>query len=292
MIFHYLPKSLAGSISTQSENGVEEIRLRSGQPTELIYSDNRIVCLPEVSGNEIMETLNYLCGYSVYLLEKEIKHGFFTARGGHRVGICGRTTEHGIADISGLNIRVAHEKKDCAREILPYIRDGECIHNTLILAPPGVGKTTYLRDLIRLLSSGDDKHPGVKISVVDERSEIAACYRGVPQNDLGPRVDVLDECPKVKGMLMVLRSMSPQVIAVDELGMEEDFLAVLQILYSGSRILGTLHCRDIQELRQKPYLQEILQGKKVTRYVLLLRDEEGERHFQIYDEKLEPICAK
>lgn len=291
MIFQYLPKSLAENVCQEQESGVEEIRLRSGQPAELIYADNRSVRLGMVSDAEIMETLSYLCGYSLYRLETQLAGGYFTARGGHRVGICGRMTATGIAEINGLNIRVAHEQKDCAKDILPYLWEGGQIYNTLILAPPGVGKTTYLRDLVRLLSNGDEGHTGLKVSVVDERSEIAACYRGVPQNDLGPRVDVLDECPKVKGMLMVLRSMSPQIIAVDELGGREDFAAVFQILYSGSKILGTLHCDDITELERKPYLQDILDSQKIGRFVLLYRESDGTRHFRIYDEKREAIWA-
>lgn len=290
MIYHYLPKALVEELPKEMEEDVEEIRLRVGQPTEFVYKDSHVERLSQVSGKEIRETLNYLSGYSLYLLEKELKNGYFTAKGGHRVGISGRKTENGIADINGLNIRVAHEVKGCSDPLMPYLRDGDSIFNTLILAPPGAGKTTYLRDLIRQLSNGDATHEGMKIAVVDERSEIAACYRGVPQNDLGPRCDVLDDCPKVLGMQIMLRSMSPQVIAVDELGGEEDFQAVFQILYSGCKILGTLHCSDISELPRKPYLRELLSGDKIKRFVLLSKDEQGGRHFQIFDGRYELVC--
>lgn len=299
-----LPVSMRNEIPDNCETGLEEVRMRVGWPTELLYGDNSTRCLPKASQKDISETLNYLSGYSLYALASELRQGFFTAKGGHRVGICGRANPQnaqntkaedagqiqGIVDVSGLNIRIAHERKDCAKKLMPYLRDGDNIHNTLILAKPGVGKTTYLRDCIRLISTGDRTHPGLKVSVVDERSEIAACYRGVPQNDLGPRVDVLDNCPKVKGMRMLLRAMSPQVIAVDELGGEEDFAAVFQILYSGSRILGTIHAENIDELSAKPYMEELLQQKKIGRFVVLSKDEKGRRSCAVYDQDCRRIC--
>jgi stage III sporulation protein AA len=286
-----LPVKLRSQLPEKYEEGLEEIRLRTGCPTELRYGDDSVRILTAVTQSEISETLNYLSGYSLYALEADLKEGFFTAKGGHRVGVCGRANHaSGIVDISAINIRIAHEQKGCAKELIPYIRNQNDIYNTLIIAPPGVGKTTYLRDCIRLLSAGDKLHPGLKVSVVDERSEIAACYRGVPQNDLGPRVDVLDDCPKIKGMRMLLRTMSPQVIAVDELGGEEDFAAVFQILYSGSRILGTIHGDEPEEVFAKPYMKELIRQKKVKRFVVLEKLKDGSRGFHIYDEELKKIC--
>ena len=215
----------------------------------------------------LREMLNYLTGYSLYALEEEMKQGFFTIEGGHRVGLCGHMSYHDggggnradvLSYISGLNIRIAHEVKGCAMGLLPYIRQGDSIYNTLIFAPPGVGKTTYLRDLIRILSGGEDHRRGLKVGVVDERSEIAACHKGVAQNDLGPRTDVLDNCPKEIGMHMLLRSMSPEVIAVDELGKEADFLAVQSAMRAGVRIIGTIHAQARAELYEKPHMEEIL----------------------------------
>ncbi len=290
------PISVQKSLPVNYERGLEEVRFRAGWPTELLYGDGNIRRLPKVTQREMIEMLNYISGYSLYALEEELRQGFLTMKGGHRIGICGRASRKscneisGIADISGMNIRIAHERKGCAAPLLPYLRNGNTIYNTLILAPPGVGKTTFLRDAIRLLSTGDDKQEGLKIGVVDERSEIAACYRGVPQNDLGPRADVLDNCPKERGMRMLLRTMSPQIIAVDELGQEEEFAAVYQILYSGIRILGTVHAKNVQELMVKPFLEALLAQKQIGRIVVLERGEEGRRLFRIYNEALERIC--
>lgn len=294
------PVSLRSALPDAYDKDLEEVRIRVGWPTEFLYSDGKIVQFSKVSQKEVTEMLNYLSGYSLYAMEEELRQGFFTMEGGHRIGIAGRASRasdtgkgdeiRGIVDVSGMNIRVAHEKKGCAIPLVPYIRNGDTIHNTFFLAPPGVGKTTYLRDCIRMLSKGDEEHQGLKIGVVDERSEIAACYRGVPQNDLGPRVDVLDNCPKERGMRMLLRTMSPQVIAVDELGGQEDFEAVFQILHSGSRILGTIHAKNVEELLVKPYMKELFRQKTIGRYVVLERKDGGERTFRIYDKELKQIC--
>lgn len=281
--------------------GLEEIRVRAEKPLEFLYGDGRIMRLGIIETSQIHEMLNYLSGYSLYALAEELKQGYLTMEGGHRIGVVGHVARRdqenashsdiqGLFQISGLNIRVAHEKKGCATELVNGIRNGGSIYNTLILASPGVGKTTYLRDSIRLLSSGDEKHPGVKVSVVDERSEIAACYQGVPQNDLGPRTDVLDNCPKERGMLMMIRSMSPQIIAVDELGEERDFMAVNEAIHSGSRILGTIHAENVQELVTKPYMQRILEHQLIGRFVCIHRQTDGARIIEIYNEKLQKIC--
>ncbi|MDD5966758.1 MAG: stage III sporulation protein AA, partial [Blautia sp.] len=231
---NYLPMAFRSRIDDRALENAEEIRLRVGQPLEILYADEESRKFDRLDASQLREMLNYLSGYSVYAIEEELRQGFFTVEGGHRVGVSGRTSYqkkgrwnemNPLSDISGLNIRLAHERKGCAKQILPWIRHVRSIYHTFIFASPGVGKTTYLRDCIRSLSKGDATEKGLKIGVVDERSEIAACHRGVPQNDLGPRTDVLDNCPKEQGMKMLLRSMSPEVIAVDELGLPEDFAA-------------------------------------------------------------------
>ena len=286
----------------------EEIRLRIGQPVmiigkteeyfwdqkaeELQTKSEKSYCWQEADMKEILSRMSQ---YSMYALEEEIRRGFFTIQGGHRIGIVGKTVcEQGkvtaMRNISGVNIRVAREKKGCAEKMLSYIREGEKLHNTLILSPPGAGKTTMLRDCIRMLSDGDEMVIGKKVGVVDERSEIAASFYGIPQNDLGIRTDVLDCCPKAEGMRLLLRSMSPQIIAVDELGGKEDYQAVEEVLHCGCRILGTMHVGSVEELKEKVYFSKWLEQGFFERFVFLTKSPKGERQFGVYDEKLQQLC--
>jgi stage III sporulation protein AA len=236
--------------------------------------------------------LNYLCGYSPYAMEEELRQGFFTIEGGHRVGVTGRTSYekngaspvvNAVSDISGLGIRIAHERKDCAKNLVPWIRRGGRLSHTFLFAPPGVGKTTYLRDCIRLLANGDAEEPGIKVGVVDERSEIAACHCGVPQNDLGERVDVLDNCPKEQGMRMLLRSMSPEMIAVDELGGAADFAAVAECSKSGVAVLGTIHAGSVEEAQDKLFRHGSIRGKEEVTMVQISRCRDGTRRLAVFD---------
>lgn len=291
----------------------EEIRLRVGQPVMVIgktgeyfwkieneqFEQGRLSKRAEDAylwrEEDMKEILSRMSQYSMYALEEEIRKGFFTMQGGHRIGIVGKAVcEQGkiaaMRGISGVNIRIAREKKGCAGKMLSYIKEGEKIHNTLILSPPGVGKTTMLRDCIRMLSNGDENTAGKKVGVVDERSEIAASFQGIPQNDLGIRTDVLDCCPKAEGMRLLLRSMSPQIIAVDELGSREDYQAVEEVLHCGCRILGTMHAGKIEELKEKVYLSGWLEHGFFERFVFLTKDRSGERQFGVYDAKLQPLC--
>ncbi len=278
------------------QEGLEEIRVRVGQPLEFCFDSGIRYLVPDfrMHMTDIAEMLNYISDYSLYAYREELRQGYITIEGGHRVGLAGGTVlEHGklagIRHVSFLNVRVAHERKGCAKKVLPYLRSRNSIYNTLFLSEPGAGKTTMLRDCIRLLSRGDDEYPGIKVCVVDERSEIAACHLGMPQNDLGPRTDVLDGCGKKEGMLMLLRSMSPQILAVDELGDERDFQAVEQALYSGCRVLGTVHAGNIRDLSEKPCLRRLTERKLFGRYVRIERREDGGRAIQIYDGSMEKI---
>ena len=298
------PTSIRPRMRKINWDGLEEIRIRIGWPVELIYGNHN-----EWLGNYdsmidrqcLDEMLNYITGYSLYAMEEELKQGYITFSGGHRIGITGHATYEGassendlqitnIIDIGGLNIRIAHERKGCAEQIIPFLRNENSIYNTIFFAAPGVGKTTCLRDAIRILSNGDKEHAGMKICVVDERSEIAACVEGKPQNDLGKRTDVLDACPKGVGMRMVLRSMSPEIIAVDELGKEEEFMLLEQMRCSGVKILGTMHAGDIEQVFRNPLIRKSIDvyirnndNPIIERFVELIRLENGNREFRIYD---------
>ncbi len=291
------PTSIRPRMRKIDWNGLEEIRVRIGWPVELIY-DNRNEWLGNyecmIDRHRLDEMLNYITGYSLYAMEEELRQGYITFTGGHRIGITGHATYEmlegsgqeqvkNIVDIGGLNIRIAHEKKGCAENIIPHIRKENSIYNTIFFAAPGIGKTTYLRDAIRILSNGSDENEGLKICVVDERCEIAACVDGKPQNDLGKRSDVLDACPKGIGMRMVLRTMSPDVIAVDELGREGEFVLLEQMRCSGVKILGTMHAGDIKELFRNPMLKSATKSQAIERFVELIRLPNGRRTFRIYD---------
>lgn len=279
-------------------DGLEEIRIRVNQPIELEYADETR-CLTKaddkITGADIAEMLSYISEYSLYAYQEELRQGYITIEGGHRIGIAGEIAKDregiaGIKYVSFMNIRVAHEKKGCAKEILPYLKNGNSIYNTLLVSKPGAGKTTCLRDCIRSLSNGKEGWDGMKICVLDERSEIAACHLGIPQNDMGMRTDVLSGCEKSDGMILMLRSMSPQIIAVDELGGKKDFEAVEQAAYSGVHILGTVHADTVEELWEKPYLRQGIKKGIFERFILIRRSRSGEREFQVFNGKRERLC--
>ena len=261
---------------------LEEIRLRIGQPLAVTWSscslfvaeDGRFCQAAQahrVTAAEVRETMNYLSSYSRYAFEDKIRQGFLTIQGGHRVGLAGRVVLESdsaavktIAPITALNLRIARQVPGCGTAVFPWLGQ----QDVLIASPPGWGKTTLLRDLIRLLSES-----GTTVGVVDERSELAACYQGIPQNDLGPRTDVLDGCPKAEGMMMLVRTMSPQVIAVDEIGGREDCQAVEYAMNCGCRILATVHGSGWEELEQRPVFGQWLGEGRFGRYVFLEKTE-------------------
>lgn len=309
-LLHIFPLHLREALQRADvrEDTLEEIRVRVGQPV-IFHMENEEWYLKKETGrlernpengylaarDDIKNMMKFISSYSLYAYEDEMRRGFITIQGGHRVGIAGQVVmEEGrilsLANVCFLNIRVAREKRGCAREIMPYLIHRNSIYNTLFVSPPGVGKTTYLRDVVRTLSYGTDRLGGMKVSVIDERSEIAACRQGVPQNDIGPRSDVLDGCLKSSGMFLMLRSMAPQVIAVDEIGSREDCHAIEQAIYSGSRIIGTVHAYDMKELSQKKYIRPMIEQKMFGRLVLLEKREDGRRGFHVYDENLEKLC--
>lgn len=291
-----------------SKDSLEEIRVRVGQPLLFLaegrekYFNKEKRMLQNNPDNayrmtveDLQSMIKFISSYSIYAYEDEMKRGFLTIQGGHRVGLSGQVVMAGekilsMSNICFLNIRVAKQKKGCAKEMIPYLIEKDSIYNTLLVSPPGVGKTTYLRDIIRILSDGSRELSGKQISIIDERSEIAACRQGVPQNDVGSRSDVLDGCLKSQGMLLMLRSMAPQIIAVDEIGGKEDCHALEQAIYCGCKIIGTVHAYAISELMQKPYLRELLEQKMFERIVLLEKKEGGTRGFCLYDKNLEKIC--
>ena len=271
-----------------------EIRLRVGRPLFLTYDGGE--CFLRKPGQEqylvttedLKETLEYVTGYSLYAYEDEIRQGFLSVQGGHRVGVTGKVILdgnqiRGMKYISCINVRLAHQVLGCADPVMPYIQKNTWVAHTLIVSPPRCGKTTLLRDIIRQLSNGREGIPGLTVGVVDERSELAGCYQGIPQNDLGPRTDILDGCPKVEGMQMLIRSMSPSVVAVDELGKEDDYKAVESVIHCGCKLIATAHGDSMEDVLEQPLFRKLWKDRVFQRYILLGTGEHAGMIQGIYD---------
>ncbi len=265
---------------------LQEIRLRVHAPILLRFQDGERSVSEEgrlissvaegyrVTPGDLKETLDYLSGYSLYAYEEELRQGFLTIQGGHRIGLAGKAVVEagalrGMKYITFMNVRLAREIRGCADGLLPFVYEKGKLCHTLILSPPGAGKTTLLRDLIRQISDGNGQHPGMTVGVVDERSEIGACYQGIPQNDLGIRTDVLDGSPKAQGMLMLIRTMSPETVAVDEIGGRADVEALEYSMNCGCKILATVHGSSMEELKKKAAFERILRERWFERYIIL-----------------------
>ena len=258
------------------ENKIEEIRIRLNRPVAIKVESNNIILNHISTFEEIQTTFEKICENSVYSYKKQICEGYITIKGGHRVGITGNCVfENGqvlnINYISSLNFRISREKKGCADKIIKYIYDKNRIYNTLIVSKPGNGKTTILRDIIRILSN-----IGKTCSIVDERGEIAALSKGIPQKDVGILTDVIDNVSKAKGMNLLIRSMAPQVIACDEIGSKEDTEAIEYAICSGINGIFTAHGSSLNELYLNPQLTELLNKNLLHRIVFLSEKEKGE----------------
>lgn len=237
----------------------------------------------QVSRQDFREIMDHISNYSFYALEEEIRNGFLTIPGGHRIGLCGRVVyENGrirtMRNICFLNLRVAHEIKGCADRVLPLLYEKDRFLSTLIVSPPGFGKTTMLRDLIRRLADGSEEKEARRVAVIDERSEIGACYQGIPQNDLGMHCDVLDGCRKSEGIYRVLRSMAPEIIAVDEIGGKMDFEALEVALTSGCGLLATIHGSSYEQLLEKEGMQRLIVNGMFSRILFLTKVEQGKKY--------------
>ena len=281
---------------------IQEIRMRTGQPLRIVRG-NREAVLPApdkphiVTKEEMRETMDYISHYSLYAYANELRQGFLTIEGGHRIGVAGKViVEHekvkNIQYISSVNIRVSHEVIGCADSILPYITKNRQVCHTLIISPPFCGKTTMIRDLIRQISDGNKYVKGCSVGVVDERSELGGCYLGIAQNHLGSRTDILDCCPKAEGMIMLIRSMSPQVIAVDEIGTREDIHAIEYAMQCGCKLIASVHGLDMDEASKKPVLGELIRRRMFERYVVLGNGEHPGEIRGIYDERGSVLCRK
>lgn len=278
-------------------NDINEIRIRVGKPLILksgikeFFMDadgkqTKDVCNAFRSSKEDIDgILNMLSNYSLYAVQEQLKYGFITVPGGHRAAVAGTVvSENGIIttikNIGSISLRIASERKGCAKDAVSFADDGG-LKNILIVSPVCGGKTTILRDLLRILSNR-----GYTVGISDERGEIAACYMGVPQLDVGERSDVLDCCPKAKGLSMLIRTMSPDIVSADEIGTAEDMKAVREAALSGSSLICTAHGADMDDIKKR--FSESLDI--FDRYIFLEGRNNPGKIKTVVDKKGEALC--
>lgn len=229
-----------------------------------------------VDAEDVTRMFNMVSANSVHAFEEELRNGYITVKGGHRIGMAGKAVvEAGkvktIKHVRSFNIRVTRDCPGAADLVIPHMIDNSRPASSLIVGPPGSGKTTMLREISRLLSGGIPAR-GVapqNVGIADERSEIAGCYRGVPQNDVGPRTDVLDACPKAEGMMMLIRAMTPDVVVTDEIGTAEDAQACVEASCAGVAVIASAHGAGKKDLANRPSLQRLVSSSTFSRIILL-----------------------
>lgn len=301
-IYNLLPPAIQSAVQQLPLDRVpqlEEIRLRVGRAVELIQSNESEYLPISLQEEDVDYILGKLSKHSLYMMDEELRRGYVTIEGGHRVGLAGKVIlENGqvkaIRDFGSFNIRIAREKKGVGQRWIPHLwQNGRWVH-TLVVGAPQTGKTTLLRDLARIVSTGEESQriPSKKLGIVDERSEIAGCKRGIPQLTFGSRVDVLDACPKAEGMMMMIRSMSPDVLVVDELGRKEDEDAMREALHAGITIFTTAHGASLAEVAHRPTLRPFLEERVFTRILELSKSPTGKRVITLRDEMGKEIASE
>ena len=273
-ILRLFPPSVAEAIQHHPLDLTEEIRCRIGQPYVLCTSTGEISLSIPAAPSDLDYILERASNYSMHACETQLRAGYLHTGNGCRIGVCGTITETGLRSISSLSIRIPHAVHDCAKPLLPeLLHDG--LQSTWIVSPPGAGKTTLLRDLIRLLS--DD---GYRVSVADERGELAAVCDRKPQFDLGPRTDVMTGGSKHRSCFMLLRSMNPQVLAFDEITAPEDIAAMRYAAGCGVVLLATAHAANVDSLQTRPLYRELL-CEKIFRKAVEIHLENGKRTYRV-----------
>lgn len=267
----------------------EEIRLRAGQPMTVVVPVGEVP-IPgadrPIRPGDLSLVLEVATRASAHTALDRVRNGFVTAQGGHRIGLCGSVvlregTAYNLRQLSSLCIRVARQVPGAASPIVDALRTAGGVESTLILSPPGGGKTTLLRDLIRALSVGEGG-PALRVGVADERGELAALWEGMPQLDVGPHTDVLDGGPKAEGLMMLLRGMGPQVLAADEITAPADIAALEAAANCGVALLATAHARDETDLRRRSLYRTLL-DRGIFRKAVWIEGRGAERRYRLAD---------
>ncbi|MBE7057884.1 MAG: stage III sporulation protein AA [Ruminococcaceae bacterium] len=261
-----------------------EIRIRASMPL-CVIDGNKNKLFIDANGDTVLAEKAYIpskeevnrifagiCRSSLYAYKEDIKCGYITLKGGHRVGIAGKMLPDGaIYDISSMNIRIARQVKGCSKNVIRHIiKNDREVFSTLIISPPACGKTTVIRDIARILGTGNAylQFKGISVGIIDERSEIAACYNGVPSNDVGKMTDVYDACPKEKGIMMMIRSMAPEVIITDEIGGKGDAAAVESAINAGMKIIATAHGSCLTDMKKRNEIGAMMGAGVFEKYII------------------------
>lgn len=283
-ILRYFPDNIRVVLENEINNNlvIEEIRIRNSKPIILKLNNSEKIINYIVQTEDVLKILQSICENSIYSYQNQICEGFITIKGGHRIGITGSAVIENnkvknINYISNLNFRIARQIIGCSNNIIKEIINQEenTIYNTLIVSPPGAGKTTLLRDIIRNLSNGTEEIRGKNIGVVDERGEIAAMYKGIPQNDLGIRTDIIENIKKSVGMKMLIRSMAPEIIVADEIGSKEDVQEINYAVCSGIKGIFTAHGNSLEDLKLNPAIAELIEKNIFEKLVFLDKKHKG-----------------
>lgn len=273
-------RQAALELPAAQRTAAEELRLRTGGELTALVGEEEISLCGGVTAEELETLCDIAADFSRYAAIETLREGYLSVRGGFRLGLCGTVVmkDGAAANLKNLTsaaLRIGREYPGIGEALLPRMAESGRFQNTLILSPPGGGKTTLLRDLVRGLSNG-----GSRVALIDERGEVAVCHQGMPQMDVGRRTDVLDGCPKAVGIPMVLRAMNPRIIAVDEITLREDIRAMVMAAGCGVGLLATIHAGSVEELLERPLYRELLEHR-VFRLAIRIERSGGQRTYTV-----------